>query len=38
LRVICWKELVKTWHGNGITIVGVPFAVKKGIWTKATEI
>ena len=24
-RVNCWKELVETWHVDGVTIVGVPF-------------
>ena len=32
------KELVETWHVDGVTIVGVPFCGLKGIGRKTTEI
>ena len=37
-RVNCWMELVKIWHVDRITIIGVPFCGLKGFRKKTTEI
>ena len=37
-RVNHLKELVETWHVDGVTIVGVPFCGLKGIQKETTQI